>query len=72
MSDLKTGTMVTGAISNITTFGCFADIGVETEGLIHTKQLRGQMPNIGDRVNAYVMSVDPARGRIGLRLENII
>lgn len=72
MSDLKVGTTVTGAIANITTFGCFVDIGVENDGLIHSKQMRGLVPNIGDRVNAYVMSVDQDRGRIQLRLENIL
>lgn len=72
MSDLKANTLVTGAVSNITTFGCFVDIGVECDGLIHSKQMRGQVPNIGDRVNAYVMSVDQARGRIQLRLESIL
>lgn len=72
MSDLKAGTMVTGAVSNITTFGCFIDIGVETTGLIHNSQMRGQAPNIGDRVNAYVMSVDQAKRRIQLRLDCIL
>ncbi|XP_055324004.1 uncharacterized protein YdcI [Sitodiplosis mosellana] len=72
MSDLKVGTTVTGAVTNITTFGYFVDIGVENNGLIHSKQMRGQVPNIGDRVNAYVMAVDQERGRIQLRLENIL
>lgn len=72
MSDLKQGTIVTGAISNITTFGCFVDIGVEQNGLIHSSQMRGHCPNIGDRVNAYVMSVDAAKRRIQLRMESII
>lgn len=72
MSDLKAGTTVTGAVSNITTFGCFVDIGVESDGLIHTSQMRGQTPNIGDRVNAHVISVDENKGRIQLRLDNII
>lgn len=64
MSDLKIGTIVTGAISNITTFGCFVDIGIEQNGLIHISQMRGQTPNIGDRVNAYVMGIDEAKRRI--------
>lgn len=72
MSDLKPGTIVTGAISNITTFGCFVDIGVEQNGLIHSSQMRGHCPNIGDRVDAYVISVDEAKRRIQLRLESII
>lgn len=72
MSDLKTGMLVTGAIQNITTFGCFVDIGVESNGLIHTSQLCGKSPNIGDRVNAFVMKVEANKGRIQLRLESII
>lgn len=72
MSDLKAGTMVTGAVSNITTFGCFVDIGVKENGFIHSSQMRGQTPNIGDRVNSTVLSVDEAQGRIKLRLECIL
>lgn len=72
MADLKPGTSVTGAISNITTFGCFVDIGVEHNGLIHISQMRGQIPNIGDRVNACVLSVDEYKGRIQLRLDCIL
>lgn len=72
MSDLRTGSIVTGAISNKTTFGCFVDIGVEHDGLIHTSQLQGQNPNIGDRVNVRVTNVDEKTRRIQLRLENII
>lgn len=72
MSDLKVGTIVTGAIANITTFGCFVDIGVEHDGLIHSSQMRGHVPNIGDRVNTYVMSVDTNKRRIQLRFESIV
>lgn len=71
MSDLKTGTLVTGAISNITTFGCFVDIGVENDGLIHSSKLQGQTLNIGDRVTVRVISVDAVKARIQLRLDSI-
>lgn len=72
MSDLKVGTTVTGVISNKTTFGCFVDIGVEHNGLIHISQLRGQNPNIGDRVKANVLSVNESNRRIQLQLDSII
>lgn len=72
MSDLKTGTIVTGVIANITTFGCFVDIGVGRDGLIHNSQLRGFEPNIGDRVNVLVISVDENKKHIQLRLDNIL
>lgn len=72
MSDLQVGMLVSGAIQNITTFGCFVDIGVEHNGLIHTSQLCGKTPNLGDRVNAFVIKVEAQKGRIQLRLESII
>lgn len=64
--------LVTGVIQNITTFGCFVDIGVERDGLIHTSQLCGKSPNIGDRINAYVLNVEVNKGRIQLRLESMV
>lgn len=68
MSDLREGTAVSGAITNRTHFGCFVDIGVEKDGLIHSSQMGGMQPNIGDRVEALVKEVDVKRGRIQLKL----
>lgn len=72
MSDLKPGNIVSGVIANITTFGRFVDIGVGSDGLIHNSKLRGLEPNIGDRVNVHVMSVDQEKKRIQLRLDSIL
>lgn len=71
MSDLKSGTMLTGAISNITPFGCFVDIGVEKNGLIHVSKLGGATPKVGDHVTVEVLNVEMDRQRIQLRLESI-
>lgn len=68
ITDLRAGTEVSGAISNITSFGCFVDIGVEKDGLLHVSQFKGYIPKIGDRVNAIVSKVEPDRQRIQLRL----
>lgn len=68
MSDLAVGVRVTGAISNVTHFGCFVDIGVEKDGLIHVSQLGGKVPNIGDRIEALITAIDVQRGRIQLKL----
>lgn len=72
MTDLQMGTVVSGAITNITHFGCFVDIGVERDGLIHVSQLRGMKPVIGDRIEAIVKDVEIARGRIQLSLQQIL
>lgn len=68
MADLKEGTVVSGAITNQTHFGCFVDIGVEKDGLIHVSKMGGMKPCIGDRVEASVTQIDVPRGRIQLKL----
>lgn len=72
MADLAPGTILTGAISNITPFGCFVDIGVEKNGLIHSSKLGGATPKVGDRVSVEVMNVEIDRQRIQLRLVDIL
>ncbi|XP_059621760.1 S1 RNA-binding domain-containing protein 1 [Phlebotomus argentipes] len=72
ISDLKPETIATGSITNVTHFGCFVDLGVEKNGLIHTKNLRGLKPGIGDSVEVTIVSVDETQGRIQLRLEKIL
>lgn len=72
MTDLKAGTSVSGSVTNIVDFGCFVDIGVECDGLIHISKMNGMKTNIGDRVEAKVISIDHAKRRIGLFLESIV
>lgn len=66
MRDLKAHVIVTGSVTNVTHFGCFVDIGVESNGLIHTSRMRGYDFQIGDRVEVKVVSVEVARKRIQL------
>lgn len=72
MSDLKVGTIVAGAVNNVTDFGCFVDIGVETTGLIHISKMNGQKLRLGDKVETSVLSIEVSRNRIGLKLEKVI
>lgn len=72
MSDLNIGMLVSGAVQNVTPYGCYVDVGVERNGLIHSSQLCGKSPNIGDRVNVYIINVEIEKGRIQLRLESIV
>ncbi|KAL1380851.1 hypothetical protein pipiens_001064, partial [Culex pipiens pipiens] len=72
MADLAEGTVLTGAVNNVTDFGAFVDIGVETNGLIHRSKMNGKRVNIGDQVEVTVLSVDVGKRRLGLRLEKIL
>lgn len=77
LEDLKEGMVLSGTVTNVVAFGAFVDIGVHQDGLVHVSQLSDRFvkdPNevvrVGDRVSVRVMSVDVARGRIGLSMKS--
>lgn len=74
-SDLLPGMVLEGVVTNIVAFGCFVDVGVHQDGLVHVSQLADRYvkdPNdvvqVGQRVKVTVQSVDLARGRIALSM----
>lgn len=73
VSDLRSGLVLEGVITNVTHFGAFVDIGVHQDGLIHISQLADhfvkdptQEVRVGDIVKVTVLDVDEARRRISL------
>ena len=79
MKDLKPGMILEGAVTNVTNFGAFVDIGVHQDGLVHVSALSNtfvkdphEVVAPGDIVKVKVVEVDLARKRIGLtmRLED--
>jgi predicted RNA-binding protein (virulence factor B family) len=61
-----------GRVQNVTHFGTFVDIGVGSDGLIPQSRLRSTRPQLGDRIEVKVMSVDISRCRISLDLIRIL
>lgn len=75
LEDLKTGMELPGIVTNITAFGAFVDIGIKQNGLIHATQMGvkgmadpSKVLRLHQQVKVAVISIDPDRGRIGLRL----
>jgi uncharacterized protein len=78
MEDLKEGMVLTGTVRNVVDFGAFVDIGVKQDGLVHISQLANrfvrdpfEVVKVGDVVKVKVISVDAARGRIGLSMKEV-
>ncbi len=74
-SDLLPGMVLEGVVTNIVAFGCFVDVGVHQDGLVHVSQIADRYvkdPNdvvkVGMRVKVTVQNVDLARGRIALSM----
>ncbi len=78
LDELKVGTIVRGTVHNVVDFGAFVDFGLKIPGLIHRSELcshRFHHPtdviNVGDIIDAMIISVDAQRGRVGLSLKRL-
>ena len=76
ISDLTPGMILEGAVTNVTHFGAFVDIGVHQDGLVHISALSDkfvkdprEVVKTGDIVKVKVIEVDPARKRIALSMK---
>jgi len=75
MNDLLPGMILEGAVTNVTNFGAFVDIGVHQDGLVHISSLSNKFVDdphsvvkAGDIVKVKVMEVDLPRKRIALTM----
>jgi uncharacterized protein len=74
--DLYLGMVLPGLVTNITKFGCFVDIGVKQDGLVHISQLADKFvsdPNtvvkLQQQVMVKVTELDLERKRIALTMK---
>jgi uncharacterized protein len=75
LEDLQPGMWLKGTVRNVVDFGAFVDIGVKQDGLVHVSELADRfvrnpldVVQVGDVVDVRVLTVDAARGRIGLSM----
>lgn len=78
MKDLKPGMELMGTVRNVIDFGCFVDIGVHEDGLVHISQICDkyikhplEAVKVGDVVKVKVLDVDVKRKRISLTMKNV-
>ena len=78
LEDLQEGMILEGAVTNVTRFGAFVDIGVHQDGLIHVSQLADRfvkdpsdVVSVGEVVRVKVLEVDLDRRRIALSRKHV-
>lgn len=78
LDDLQEGMELPGIVTNITNFGCFIDIGIKENGLVHVSQLADRFVSnpadvvrIHQHVRVKVMSIDHERKRIQLTMKGL-
>ncbi len=77
LNELQVGEVRTGRVSSLCEFGAFVDLG-GADGLIHISQLSwkpvahpGDVLQVGDEINVYVIAVDRQKKRIALSLKHL-
>jgi uncharacterized protein len=77
LSDVKEGMQLEGAVTNVTNFGAFVDIGVHQDGLVHISELSDsfvtdpkKVVRVGQIVHVRVLKVDAALKRIALSMKS--
>ena len=78
LDDLQEGMELPGIVTNITNFGCFVDIGIKENGLVHVSQLADrfvsdptEVVRIHQHVRVKVLSIDRERKRIQLTMKEL-
>ena len=74
--DLKEGMILTGTVRNVIDFGCFVDIGVKYDGLVHISEMSekyiknpSEVVSVGDIVKVKVIKIDSERHKVGLSMK---
>ncbi len=78
ITDLQEGMILPGIVTNITNFGCFVDIGIKENGLVHISELAdrfvsnvAEVVSLHQHVKVKVLSVDMERKRIQLSMKGL-
>ncbi len=76
MSHLQEGMVLDGIVTNVTAFGCFVDLGVHQDGLVHVSELShrfvkdpAEVVKVGDRVKVRILKVELDRKRVALSIK---
>ena len=65
-----------GTVRNITAFGCFVDVGVKHDGLVHISEMSdkyvknpSEIVSVGDIVNVKVIDIDHDKQQVKLSMK---
>ncbi|GAB6008764.1 Tex family protein [Dysgonomonas reticulitermitis] len=77
IEDLREGMILPGIVTNITNFGCFVDVGIKENGLVHISELTDrfisdptEVVSLHQHVEVKVLSVDLSRKRVQLSMKS--
>ncbi|GMH35224.1 hypothetical protein BSKO_03092 [Bryopsis sp. KO-2023] len=78
LEEFKVGSVVTGTVTSIATFGAFVDVGGGVVGLLHISQIThgrvtdvNKILGVGDKLKVMILSFDRIRRRVSLSTKKL-
>lgn len=78
LEDIREGMILPGKVNNITAFGCFVDLGIDVNGLVHLSQMANRFVDdpasvvvMNQSIRVKVLQVDKDRRRISLSMKEV-
>ena len=78
IDDLEEGMILKGTVRNVVDFGCFVDIGIKNDGLVHVSQMSDKfikhpkdLVKVADIVDVKIIGIDKERGKVALSMKGI-
>lgn len=78
IEDLEEGMVLKGTVRNVVDFGCFVDIGIKSDGLVHISEMSDQyikhpseLVQVADIIKVKIINVDKKREKVGLSMKGL-
>ncbi|MCF5708814.1 S1 RNA-binding domain-containing protein [Pseudomonas syringae] len=69
---IERGSRLAVTVVNTVEFGCFVEFDDGLHGLVHKNNLKGNVVNVGDRVEVEVLWIDVFQKKMGLKLTAVL
>ncbi len=78
LEDLKVGMKLQGTVRNVVDFGCFVDIGIKNDGLVHISKMTdkyikhpSEILAVGDIIDVYVDDINLEKQKVSLSMKEV-
>ena len=78
IDDLEEGMVLKGTVRNVVDFGCFVDIGIKNDGLVHVSEISdkfikhpSEVVKVSDIVKVRIISIDRKKSKVSLSMKGI-
>ena len=78
IDDLHIGMKLQGTVRNVVDFGCFVDIGLHNDGLVHISKMTdkfikhpSEIVSVGDIIDVYICDINKEKEKVSLSMKEV-